>query len=101
MFCPVCGNKINDGDNVCKACGFNLTAIDAGAKSQPSDTATGEERTVFSDIPRQTVPAPDASPVQVNKCPLEAIMISYTFCGNCGRRNITGVKFCGCCGEKL
>lgn len=111
MFCPVCGNRINGGDTVCRTCGFNLAGIDAQAKTQLSDVTVRAEETVFSDALKQpdsvsqtanlSQPLPAAPPAQVNKSPLEAIMISYTFCGNCGRRNITGVNFCGCCGEQL
>ena len=111
MFCPICGNKINDGDVVCRTCGFNLAEIDAQAKIQFSDMTVRAEGIVFPDAPKQpepvpqtanlTKPLPVAPYAKVNKSPLEAIIISYTFCGNCGRLNITGVNFCGCCGEQL
>ncbi len=50
----------------------------------PAATPSAEEETVFAA-----------------RSPLDATQISYTFCGNCGKRNKTGAKFCSGCGEKL
>lgn len=42
-----------------------------------------------------------AVPVATPRCPLEVTTISYTFCGECGKRNKTGANFCSGCGEKF
>lgn len=46
-------------------------------------------------------PAAEEKTVFASNAPLDTTQISYTFCGKCGRRNKTGVKFCAGCGEKL
>lgn len=46
-------------------------------------------------------PAAEEKTVFVSNAPLDTTQISYTFCGKCGKRNKTGVKFCAGCGEKL
>ena len=62
----------------------------ADKKENNSDAANGVQTAEYKNTPDTN-----------RKSPLEVTFISYTFCGNCGKRNATGVKFCYNCGEKL
>lgn len=44
---------------------------------------------------------PSAVQANVKKAPTGMQTVSFSFCGNCGRRNGAGCKFCVGCGELL
>ena len=52
MFCPNCGKKVNDGDNFCKFCGYDLRDDRAEVYTEPSaiyNENTPVERQIFGD----------------------------------------------------
>ena len=82
MFCPNCGNKLEEGIKFCGVCGTPVPK-----KTQPPAEPVNQPvqpiyETTVADIGRVT-----------NKTP--------KFCPNCGSKTEEGIKFCGVCGESL
>lgn len=59
MFCPKCGNRINEGEGFCGQCGAKLTGDEAEASQesavgqQASDAAETEQQVVFDDTVKE------------------------------------------------
>lgn len=59
MFCPKCGNQINEGEGFCGQCGAKLTGDEAEASQesavgqQASDAAETEQQVVFDDTVKE------------------------------------------------
>lgn len=59
MFCPKCGNRINEGEGFCGQCGAKLTGDEAEASQesavgqQVSDAAETEQQVVFDDTVKE------------------------------------------------
>ena len=82
MFCPNCGNRLEEGIKFCGVCGTPVPK-----KQQPPAEPVNQPvqpiyETTVADIGRVT-----------NKTP--------KFCPNCGSKTEEGIKFCGVCGESL
>lgn len=53
MFCPNCGKKVNDGDNFCKFCGYDLRDDRVDIYREPAavyNENTPVERQIFGDF---------------------------------------------------
>ena len=74
MKCSNCGQDINDGDNFCSSCNYNLNAASsadtAPADASPEQPSSPDDTSEQLSHPSTAAPAPPAAPVQPGPSPL-------------------------------
>lgn len=61
---------------------------------------TNKKNTQMPSMP-VAVPGAVNAQAKINTAPTGMQTVSFSFCGNCGKRNIAGNRFCEGCGEVL
>ena len=82
MFCPNCGNRLEEGIKFCGVCGTPVPKKQQPPAEPVNQPVQSINENTAADIGRVT-----------NKTP--------KFCPNCGSKTEEGIKFCGVCGESL
>ncbi len=82
MFCPNCGNRLEEGIKFCGVCGTPVPK-----KTQPSAEPVNQ--------PVQSINENTAANIGLRT------VNTPKFCPNCGSRTEEGIKFCGVCGKSL
>lgn len=76
--------------------------ISISGVSSSDETANTENPPLpQNSMPSVAEPIPSVAQVNVKATPTGMQTVSFSFCGNCGTRNIAGCKFCAGCGNTI
>lgn len=54
-----------------------------------------------AEIEAPVMQVPEIMQTERGTTPGNLVTVSYSFCGNCGKRNMAGNNFCSACGERV